>query len=123
MKTNKLTANSERLKAYLQGQGHTQKSITSRLHAFHQYSQWLNKEGIELLEARYQDVLDYMRYCRRRGITQRTVQHYIGAIRKYYDYAVKEGTMSSNPASAVEVKGVQRKRIQMVLDVHTLHKL
>jgi len=114
---------SEAFSQYLRAIGHSERSIKSRLHAFGQYTEWLDKEGIEVHEARYQEVLDYMRYCRKRGIKQQTVQCYIGAIKNYYAHAVKEGKVSSNPASAVEVKGIQRKQLHRVLDVHTLQKL
>jgi site-specific recombinase XerD len=109
--------------AYLKGKGHTKKSIQSRLSVFHQYCQWLEKEQLAIDEISYQDVLEYMRKCKIRGVKQRTIQHYIGTLKNYYDYAVQAGKIINNPTATVEIKGVQRKQLHLVLEVHTLHKL
>ena len=116
-------ANTEELTSYLQEKGHTKKSINSRILVFRQYCQWLEKERLEIHEIRYQDVLEYMRQCKLRGVKQRTIQHYIGTLKNYYDYALQAGKITNNPTTHIEIKGIPRQQLHMVLEPHTLHKL
>jgi integrase/recombinase XerD len=108
---------------YLKRQQFTTKSINSRIRVFEQYLEWLNKENLEAQEITYNDLLLYIKYRNRKGATQRTIQHYLGTIRHFYDHLLESEEVEKNPARNIEIKGVKRKSLYLQLDTHELHKI
>jgi len=87
------------------------------------YLQWVAKERMESEQVSYQDLLGFMRHCSRKGITQRTIQHYLNTVKHYYNYLEEEGRVSVNPTLGIEVKGVKRQVLYHTLEPHELHAL
>ena len=110
-------------KAYLKSKAFTSKSIERRLIVINIFWQWLEKENLEAEQVGYNDLLLYMKHCSKKGVSQRSIQNYIGVIKHYYEYLLREGIITINPASDIEVKGVKRKVLYHILETHELHAL
>ena len=108
---------------YLKSQSFTSKSIKSRMKVIHQYEQWLKKENLEAEEITYNDLVLYIKYRSRKGATQRTIQHYIGTLKHFYDHLIEQGQIEGNPTKSIEIKGVKRKTLYQLIDTHELHKI
>jgi len=108
---------------YLKSKGFTRKSIESRMTAIEQYLKWLNKENLEAEQISYNDLLLYMKYCQHKGISQRTIKHYMIIVRHFYDHLVREEFIAVNPATDIEVKGAKRKMLYHILQTNELHEL
>ncbi len=78
---------------------------------------------MEPAQISYQDLLGFMRACSKKGISQRTVQHYLNTVKHYYDHLEAEGKVNMNPTLGIEVKGVKRQMLYHILEPHELHKL
>lgn len=113
----------EGFKNYLKSKGFTRKSIESRMTAIDQYLQWLNKENLEAEQISYNDLLLYMQYCQRKGISQRTIKHYMIIVRHFYDHLVREEFIAANPVIDIKVKGAKRKMLYHILQTNELHEL
>lgn len=87
------------------------------------YLKWLEIENMEAEQISYQDLLGFMRYCSSKGISQRTVQHYMNTVRHYYDHLEEQDRVTTNPVTGIEVKGVKRKMLYHILQPHELHQL
>lgn len=87
------------------------------------YLKWLEIENMEAEQISYQDLLGFMKHCSSKGISQRTVQHYMNTVRHYYDHLEEQGRVATNPATGIEVKGVKRKMLYHILQPHELHQL
>lgn len=109
--------------SYLKSKRFTHKSIKSRKTVIKLYCDWLDKENLEAESISYNDLLLYMKHRSRKGTSQKTIQHYIGTIKHYYDHLVREGKIINNPASEVEVKGIKRKVLYHILEPHELQAL
>lgn len=106
-------------KAYLEEKGLADKTIEAYQKMVKLFLKWLEKEHIKETEARYQDILAYMNYCRKRTVKQVTIRHYIGAIKHYYN-CLKEG---KNPVNGIQLQGVKRKSFYHIFDVKELESL
>jgi integrase/recombinase XerD len=108
---------------YLKSKAFTNRSIKSRTTVIRLFWKWLDKEHLEAEQISYNDLLLYMKYRNRKGASQRTIQSYMGTIRHFYDYLIREGKVATNPAAEIEVKGVKRKVLYHILEPHELHQL
>ena len=113
----------EGFEQYLKSKRFTSKSIQSRLTVFDQYLKWIEKENLDIEQVSYNDLLLFMKHCQHKGISQRTIKHYLIIVRHYYDYLQREQTISINPVTDIKVKGVKRKVLYHTLEPHELHQL
>ncbi len=109
--------------SYLKSKGFTSKSIHSRMNVFNQYLKWLVKENLEAEQISYNDLLLFMKGCQQKGVSQRTIKHYMIVVRHFYDYLLREERISTNPATDIEVRGAKRKVLYQILETHELHEL
>ena len=110
-------------KAYLKSKGFTSSSIRTRMATIENYWQWLSKGHLEATGATYNDLLLYMKHCQRKGLTQRTIQHYIGVVKHFYNHLLEQGQIVVNPATDIEVKGVKRRSVYYIFPPQELHGL
>ena len=87
------------------------------------FNKWLEKENLEAESVRYQDILLYMKSLNRKRVSQRTVQHYLGSIKHYYNYQIEQERIETNPVEHIEVKGVKRRTLYHILQPHELNGL
>jgi site-specific recombinase XerD len=106
-------------KAYLKKKELTDKTIHTYNKMAGLFLKWLEKEHIKETEVRYQDVLAYMNYCRKRSVRQVTIGNYIGVIKQYYHYLQTE----RNPVEAIELQGIKRKSFYHLFEAKDLDKL
>ncbi|PIQ50224.1 MAG: hypothetical protein COW03_01020 [Cytophagales bacterium CG12_big_fil_rev_8_21_14_0_65_40_12] len=118
MKTEKAS-----FETYLKQQGFTKSSIKTRLAVIGCYLKWLEKQGLQAEEVTYNDLLIYIKHSQRKGVSQRTVQSYLGTIKHYYDHLIREGKTTVNPAEDIKIKGVKRKTLYHIFEPHELHQL
>ena len=108
---------------YLKGKGHKAYSIGKRQRVSGQYLSWLEKQGIGDYQATYNDLLAYIKHLQKKGISQRTVQHYLGTIKHYYDYLTGKGAIENNPVTDIKIQGIKRKTRYPILTAHQLHNI
>lgn len=110
-------------KEYLKYKRFTSKSIESRLTVFNQYLKWIEKENLDIEQISYNDLLLFMKHCQHKGISQRTIKHYMIIVRHFYDHLIREQINTINPATDITVKGARRKVLYHTLETHELHQL
>ncbi|MCV9387434.1 tyrosine-type recombinase/integrase [Reichenbachiella ulvae] len=113
----------EGFESYLKSKHFTRKSIKSRMVVLRLYCDWLDKENLEAESISYSDLLLYMKYRAKKGTSQKTIQHYMGTVRHFYDHLIREGKTINNPASEIEIKGIKRKVLYHILEPHELQAL
>lgn len=113
----------EKFRDYLKSKAFTCKSIESRLVSFDQYLKWIEKENLDIEQVSYTDLLLFLKHSQRKGISQRTLKHYMVVIRHYYEYLIRAEKITTNPAADVEVKGARRKTVYHILTTEDLHHL
>lgn len=108
---------------YLKRQDLTRASIESCQRAVNLFMQWLSKQAIRPDQVIYTDVLAYMKHCQKKGVTQRTIQNYLGMVRHFYDYLIEQHQTEVNPVTGIKVQGVKRKTLYPIFQPAQLHAI
>jgi site-specific recombinase XerD len=116
MKTNDFTS-------YLKKRQFSHSTLNTSKRVISLYMEWVATEQLEPEEITYQELLGFMKHCSRKGVSQRTIQHYMNTIKHYYNHLEEENKIATNPVSSIEVKGVKRKVLYRIVAPHELHAL
>lgn len=114
----------QNFEAYLQvRKGFTAKTIKSYLFAVNAFTEWLTAEGLKIEKLSYKDLLLYMSERLKKGDTKKYINDGLIAIRHYLDYLVKQGSLTSNPALNLHMRGVPRRIPHDLLEKEALEQL
>ncbi|HRP30829.1 MAG TPA: tyrosine-type recombinase/integrase [Agriterribacter sp.] len=114
----------EKFKEYLQIKGYSSKSIDSIMIAVNYFLQWCEQENInDATEVTHNDVMAYVHYQNTRGVSRKTVAHYVMHTEKYFRFLQSENEVADNPCSNIKIKGIKRKVLHDILKVDELEKL
>lgn len=109
--------------AYLQQKQYSKATINLYTEGIQRFLNWLKEEDIPPELFTYNDLLDFMRYCQEKGITQRTVHNILCMVRHYCNYLISESKRTDNPAAGVFIKGMIRKLPTNLLNAEELEEL
>ncbi len=114
----------EKFKEYLTIKGYSSKSIESIMLAVNYFMAWCEQENInEVTEVSHNDVMAYIHYQNIRGVSRKTIAHYVMHTEKYYTWLMSEGEINDNPCSNIKIKGIKRKVLHDILKPDELDKL
>jgi site-specific recombinase XerD len=108
---------------YLQQKKYSVKTVATYGFYIKRFLAWLESENLSPESFTYTDLLEYMRDCQEKGITNRTVNNMLGIIRHYCNYLNLEKKRSDNPAAGVFIKGLVRKLPSGLLNFEELEEL
>lgn len=108
---------------YLKTKGMTKRTIQTFTRVIVIFGKWLEGEQIEAEQVSYRDILSFMKHCQKHGASQRTVQHYLNAVRHLYDQLVQQERITINPVTGIKVQGVKRKTLHHIFEPHELHAI
>jgi integrase/recombinase XerD len=74
-------------------------------------SEWAGEENMTVEQLGYTDLLAYVKYRQGKGAKQVTVNRYLLAIRKYFNYLIEKGIVQDNPARYLKLLGEQRRKL------------
>lgn len=88
------------------------------------FMNWAKEEGIEeITEICYQDAMMFMQWSSKHGASQKTINNYLGHVRKFFNFLMSEGDVRENPVAHIKVQGIKRKIYYDILSVADLHHL
>ena len=119
MKTNEI----ERFIGYLKERQFSHGTLTTSKRVIKLYLEWVAKERMESEQVSYQDLLGFMKSCSKKGISQRTIQHYLNTVKHFYNHLEEESKVTVNPTLGIEVKGIKRQVLYHIIEPHELHKI
>lgn len=70
---------------------------------------WISKHHYPIENVRYADLMNYIKQSQKKGKSKLNVQHQLLSMRHYFNYLVKTGTVKSNPAQGVYIRGIARR--------------
>ncbi len=113
-----------KFKEWLQIKGYSSKSIDSIIVAVNYFMVWCEQENInDATEVTHNDVMAYIQYQNIRGVSKKTVAHYVMHAQKYFDWLITEKEVADNPCSNIKIKGIKRKVLHDILKPEELEKL
>jgi site-specific recombinase XerD len=108
---------------YLQQKKYSPVTVNSYNVYIRKYLTWLNDEELQAETFTYTDLIEFMRYCKNKGVTKRSVQMILGIVRHYCNYLICEKKRNDNPAAGVFIKGMIRKLPTNLLTMEAMEEL
>jgi integrase/recombinase XerD len=96
-------------KLYLKSQGAAKDTIRQKSNYAGFYLTWLESERLLQEEARYNDMLSFIDYCRLEEKSKRQINTMLRSVRNYYQYLKETGSSIINPALNLHVRGERQK--------------
>jgi integrase/recombinase XerD len=113
----------EGFKSYLQKLGNQENTIRQKSNYASYFLKWLETERLLPEDTRYNDLLNFIDYCKLEGDTSKLINGKLRSIRNFYEYLQSTNQNILNPASNLYVRGIRRKVITGTLDYKTLETL
>lgn len=120
-------------KTHLQVLGQNKNTIRPKANYTGYFLTWLESEGFDVQtqgfasQVRYNDLLNFIDYCKLEGNSNKLINSKLRAIRNYFDYlkSVQTGhcPVSINPAANLYLKGIPKKTISGIISFAELENL
>lgn len=108
---------------FLASQGKSKTTIKINENCLLQFITWCDKNNIEAQEARYQDILLYVKSLQNTGIQQSTVRIHVNSLQNYFKWLVSIHRIKDLPTKGIEVRGVVRRKVYPVIPYKELEAL
>jgi integrase/recombinase XerD len=113
----------ESFKSYLKGQHMDDNTTRQKSNYAGYFLNWLESEHLQATDTRYNDLLNFIDYCRLEDKSKTHVNRIIASVRDYYNYLKKGNPGIINPAANLYLKGTRRKVISGIIDFKELESL
>jgi integrase/recombinase XerD len=113
----------EGFKTCLQELGSDKNTIRQKSNYAGYYLRWLEGEHLQVEDARYNDLLNFIDYCKLEGNTRGHINMKLRSIRNFYEYLKKHNPGIINPAANLFLKGTRQKVISGVISFKELESL
>ena len=113
----------EGFKACLREIGNDKNTIRQKSNYAGYYLRWLESEHLQVTDARYNDLLSFIDYCKLEGNTNGHINMKLRSIRNFYEYLKKQDPSIKNPAANLYLKGSCHKIISGTINFKELESL
>ncbi len=109
--------------SYLQKLGNGKDTIRQKMNYTGYFLKWLDNEHLQPNETRYNDLLDFIDYCKLEGNSKKHINSMLRSIRNFYEYLKEQNPKIINPAANLYLKGEIQKLPSNIIDFTELEKL
>jgi len=110
-------------KDYLQKLGNDQNTIRQKSNYAGYFLTWLESEHLQPQETRYNDLLNFIDYCKLEGNSKKHINSKLRSIRNFYEYLKKQNPNIINPALNLHLKGIKQKLPSNIVSYDKLENL
>ncbi|MBN1951782.1 MAG: tyrosine-type recombinase/integrase [Bacteroidales bacterium] len=110
-------------KSYLQQLGNDPNTIRQKSNYAGYFLTWLESEHLRPQETRYNDLLNFIDYCKLEGNSKKHINSKLRSIRNYYEYLKKQNPDIINPALNLHLKGIKQKLPSQLISFSRLEDL
>jgi len=110
-------------KSYLQEQHLDKSTVRQKSNYAGYFLTWCEAEHLPVIAARYNDLLNFVDYCKLDGKSKQHVNTILRATRSYYEFLKLANPGIINPAINLHVKGTHSKVVSGIIDFNELENL
>jgi len=110
-------------KDYLQELGNSQNTIRQKSNYAGYFLTWLESEHLKPEETRYNDLLNFIDYCKLEEKSKKHINSKLRSIRNFYEYLKKQNPNIINPALNLHLKGIKQKLPSNIISFDRLENL
>jgi len=112
-----------KFRKYLQNKQLDKSTIRMKTNYTGYFLKWLETENLQQTSVTYNDLLDFINYCKEKENSSRLINGKLRAIRNYYEYLKTKDEYLINPAKNLHLKGIRKKLPSNILSYETLEEL
>jgi integrase/recombinase XerD len=109
--------------SYLLKLGNGKDTIRHKLNYIAYFFNWMESEHLSPNEITYNDLLNFIDYCKLEGKSKRHINGKLRSIRNFYEYLKKSNPNIINPATNLNLKGIRQKLPSNIIAFAALEKL
>jgi integrase/recombinase XerD len=110
-------------KNYLQELGNGENTVRQKMNYAGYFLKWLESEHLEPEVTRYNDLLNFIDYCKLEGKSKKHINSKLRSIRNFYEYLKQSNPNIINPAINLHLKGIKQKLPSNIINFKELEKL
>ncbi len=110
-------------KNYLQELGNGENTVRQKMNYAGYFLKWLENELLQPKDARYNDLLNFIDYCKLEGKSKKHINSKLRSIRNFYEYLKQSNPNIINPAINLHLKGIKQKLPSNIISFKELEKL
>ncbi len=110
-------------KTYLQELGQDTNTIRQKSNYAGYFLNWMENENLRPNETRYNDLLNFIDYCKLEGNSKKHINSKLRGIRNFYEYLKEQNPKIINPAVNLYLKGEIQKLPSNIVEFKELEKL
>lgn len=110
-------------KTYLQELGNGTSTIRQKSNYAGSFLKWLATEHLQPESTGYNDLLDFIDYCKQEGNSKKHINSKLRSIRNFYEYLKTQNPKIINPAANLHLKGTHKKVISGIIGFNELENL
>ena len=111
-----------KFREYLQERRFTKNTIQPYVNYASYFLDWLEQSNQRAEEISYNDILEFVDYCRSNGKHNQLINRILSAIRHYYGY-LSQRKIIRNPAAGIYLKGIKKTVPQDLLSFEDMEEL
>lgn len=112
-----------KFRKYLESKQLDKSTIRMKTNYAGYFLKWLETENLQQTNVTYNDLLDFINYCKEKGNSSKLINGKLRAIRNYYEYLKTKDEYLINPAVNLHLKGIRKKLPSNILSNETLEEL
>lgn len=109
--------------SYLKEISNSENTIKQKANYIGFFLNWLESEKLKPEETRYNDLLNFIDYCKLENDSTKLINNKLRSIRNYYDCLKKDNPNITNPATNLYLKGIRHKIPSNLLSVKVLEDI
>lgn len=121
--TGEVNGQVESFRKHLQKQHIDKNTLRQKTNYAGYFLKWCETEHLQATDTRYNDLLNFVDYCKLEGKSKTHVNRIIASVRDYYKYLKKESPDIINPAANLYLKGERHKVVSGIINFAALENI
>ena len=97
---------------YLAKQHYSPSSSKSYQYQAKKFTQWMDKQGYNLVLFDYKKAMSYVSYLQQRHNNIKTINSKLIALKNYFEYLIDNARVAENPFKSITIKGEKRNKMR-----------
>ncbi len=110
-------------KDYLQSIGHSKETVKAYAFYLMDFLSWTDGQAVEPESCASADVMAYLQHLQRKELSNISRKNYLIAVRHFFDWHIQRGTIESNPAKLIKLRGTQGRKLYQLLSKEELESI
>lgn len=110
-------------KAFLESQGKSKSTIMHYQRYVLDFITWLDTDNTEIENTTAKEVMSYLNYLQKKGLSNKTRGIRLAAFNHFFDYQIEKELRTEHPTKHIKIRGANTKKLTPILSREDLEKI